>query len=287
MLLFFLCANLTVNYDALYDSATTALVKFTAVKDSAIHRFIALGKDPLTADTTIHYLISKFDTKSAIARHAIKDVIKGIGPSAIPVIADHLDERGTDEEARALKQALWVLEEIGDTAIVGPVSPYAADADWHVRSAALTALGKSRSRAAVPFIIPALTDTVNTVRKSAYAALSQLATEKEISYLLRGLDDEHYGVRYAALAGIRKVGVQALAAVRTELETRDKDRYFLLAALAAIGRDPLDPAIIHRVTPAERWAFYSNCEDSERLAPSLSVEDHDILLNYLEERLKD
>ena len=83
-----------------------------------------MGKDPATADTTIVFLLSKFDTKSSIERHTLKDILKEIGISAVKWIVHKLEYRGSDDEARALKQSLWVLGEIGGVVVVEVIFGY-------------------------------------------------------------------------------------------------------------------------------------------------------------------
>ena len=86
--------NQEIDFEDLFNRATTSLVQFQVVKDSAFEKLIEMGQDSLFADTTIDFLVSKFDTKSARERHTLKDILKKIGSPAIKGIVKKLDYRG-------------------------------------------------------------------------------------------------------------------------------------------------------------------------------------------------
>ena len=284
MILFFcLLTASSVDLEALYEKATTRLVSFQAVRDSAIEEFVRMGKAPSTSDTTIIYLVSKFDTKSSIERHTLKDILKEIGISAVKWIVHKLDYRGSGDEARALKQSLWVLGEIGGAEIVEPAARFIADESWAVRSAAFTTLGKSKSYEAVDFVVKGLSDAVALVRKSAYYALSEIATEREFPNLLDGLTDDFYGVRYAALAGIVMLNPQP-GLLLAELGDDDSRNYFVLSALAEIEMEYDSLSVIKAFSPATRKALYDIFPES-LLARSLEHETHPLLKIYLNKKI--
>lgn len=287
MILFFvLLFDIGVDLEELYDEATTRLVSYRAVKDSAVERFIALGEDPLTSDTTITFLVSKFDTKSSIERHTLKDILKAIGAPAIEWIVKSMGYRGSDAAARSLKQSLWVLGEIGGEEVVEPTAPFADDDEWAIRSGALTALGKSGSYKALPYVLGRLRDTVAVVRKSAYYALSEIATEDELHYLFKGLGDPYYGVRYAALAGLHKIGPNKKRKLIEELGDDDTENYFIVSASSStkIHSELLER--IHKLSPSLRKALYEVLE-KPFLMEVLRDETHPLLRTYLKQRIEE
>ena len=272
-----------IDLEALYDKATTRLVSFGAARDSAIQEFVKMGKDALTSDTTVIFLVSKFDTKSSIERHTLKDILKEIGTSAVKWIVSRLDYRGSDEEARSLKQSLWVLGEIGGAEIVEPAARFIADESWAVRSAAFTTLGKSKLHEAIPFVLDGLNDTVALVRKSAYYALSEIATEEQFPSFVNGLRDEYYGVRYAALSGISRLNPQP-ALLFSEIGDDDSRNYFVLSALAGIEMECDSLDAIRAFSPATRKAFYDILPE-RLLTRSLKHETHPLLKTYLRKKI--
>lgn len=283
ILLFFLLYDVDVDLEQLYNKATTRLVSFQAVKDSAMQEFVALGENPLSSDTTIVFLISKFDTKSSVERHTLKNILKEIGIPAISLIVSELDYRGSDGEARRLKQSLWVLGEIGSTQIIEPVARFINDEAWSVRSGAYTALGKSESYEAIRHVLQGLSDTVSLVRKSAFHALSVIATERELPYLLRGLTDDFYGVRYAALSGIRRIKAKVDLPVE-QLSDDDLSDYFVLATLDSSDMEYVFNKHFGSASPAARKVMY------DMLAPPLLEdamirETHPLLKTYLKKRI--
>jgi HEAT repeat protein len=280
---FLLFSHVDVDLEQLYQTATTRLVNFSAAKDSAMQEFVLLGTDSLTSDTTIRFLVSKFDTKSSVERQTLKDILKDIGPRAIKWIVRGLDGRGSDDEARSLKESLWILGEIGGVHIVEPVAPYINDSAWAVRSAAFTALGQSKSYEAINYVIKGLVDSIALVRKSSYYALSELATEREMPFLLTGLSDEFYGVRYAALSGIRRLGACEFL-IFEHLGGSETNDYFYVAAMAGSEVEHLFDDRFWPTSPSTRKAMYEILP-ARALQRALNKESHPLLKAFLTRRL--
>lgn len=268
--------------EMLYDQATTRLVSYRAVKDSAVALFVELGRDSSTSDSTLDFLVSKFDTKSSVQRHTLKNILVEIGEKAIDRIAARLDYRGSDMEARALKQSLWVLGEIGGERIVDPAAVFIRDTEWSVRSGAFTALGKSASSRALPYLYEGLNDTVALVRKSAFHSLAQIATERDVAYLIDGLDDPFYAVRYAALSGLRKIGCGWSGLAQAGID--DLNDFFFMSLKTE--RDTLHgfADLTRSMPPSVRKAAYGNFSQDEMRA-ALATEVHPLLINYLRKRI--
>ena len=285
LVIFLFFANISIDLEELYDKATTRLVSFQAVKDSAVEEFVSLGKDSATADTVLAFLNAKFDTKSSIERHTLKNILKEIGPPAIRSIASNMDYRGSDSEARSLKQSLWVLGEIGDEQIIEPVRHFTGDRAWAVRSGAFTALGKTKSCKILPYLMEGLDDTVALVRKSAFFALSEIATERELHYLLRGLGDEFYGVRYAALSDVKKAGADTVW-LTEELGDNDIKDYFVISTLTHLDIDHGIEEFVLAASPAVRKAVYGILSESQ-LIKALARENHPLLKQYIMKQIED
>jgi HEAT repeat protein len=283
ILLLFLCCDIGLDLEHLYDLATTRLVSFQAVKDSAMQEFVSLASDSQKQETTVVFLLSKFDTKSAVERHTLKNIFKLIGEPAIPLIVKELDYRGSDRESRSLKQSLWVLGEIGTAQIVEPVTQYIHDEQWSVRSGAYTALGKSRSVAAIDHVMEGLDDSVTLVRKSAYHALSELATEQQLPHLLRGLSDPFYGVRYASLSGVRRLELQERMPESLDDEA---SCYFAIAALDSSEVLRVFNERAGSAPPAVRKVMYGLLGASG-LEQALRNETHPLLRAYLKQRIQE
>lgn len=278
--------NQHVDYVDLYNKATTSLVTFEAQRDSAVQTLIELGKDSLLGNTTVRFLVSKFDTKSSIERHTIKNILKEIGTSAIHEILEQIDYRGSDEESRSLKQSLWVLGEIGGDEIVEPVARFIDDSYWQIRSGAHTALGKSQSEAALPHILRGLTDSISVVRKSAFYALSQIATEDELYYLIDGLDDEFYGVRYAAAEGLKKLGIVVVQPLVEAISSDAVSNYFIVEVLKHISAEDQLKLSITSESPALRYSIYRAIDNTDFLKDLLQHETHPLLKTFLDVKTK-
>jgi HEAT repeat protein len=285
ILIFFVLCDIEVDLERLYDQATTRLVSFQTVKDSAMEKFVTLGTNPASSDTTIKFLLSKFDTKSSVARHTLKDILKEIGIPAVKWIVHDLGYRGSDEEARSLKQSLWVLGEIGDSQIIESVARFIHDKSWSVRSSAYTALGKSNSDKAIDYLLDGLDDTVSLVRKSAFHALSALAAERELPHLLRGLSDIFYGVRYAALSGVRRIKAQVNVPLELPIDEYFND-CFVIATLDSVQIEYVFNEHYASVSPAARKVMYDMLT-LNLLEDALSKETHPLLKKYINKRINE
>ncbi|KPJ74474.1 hypothetical protein AMJ52_00380 [candidate division TA06 bacterium DG_78] len=289
MIFLLLIINQDIDFEDLFSKATTSLVQFAAVKDTAFERIIEIGQDSLLGDTVIDFLVSKFDTKSARERHGLKDMLTKIGNSAIAGIVKKLDYRGSDRASRSLSQSLWVLGEIGDEKIIEHVAYFIDDEQWHIRSGAYTALGKTKSIKARPYILQGLYDSVAIVRKSAYYALSSIATENEIAHLIDGLDDEFYGVRYAAVKGLLHVGSAAREPLMKTVTHSTENDYFVVKTLLQLS----DSAVVQeqiiqyvREKPAPiRFVVYEECNDKNLLRLFSESENNLLLKNYINRKI--
>jgi len=286
MIFLLFIVNQEIDFEDLFTKATTALVQFQAVRDSATQKFMELGQDSLLADTTIDFLVSKFDTRSRSERHAIKNILKKIGKPAIKGIVKKIDYRGGDEESRSLKQSLWILSEIGGDEIVEPAVRFIHDAEWQIRSGAYTALGKSKSIKALSYILEGLNDSISIVRKSAYYALSQVATEGELSYFIDGLADEFYGVRYAAVEGLLNIGAEAVKPLVEALGSDDTKNYFIIEALKQIEAEDQLKLLITTKVSSIRYSIYQGINDVHFLKEMLKDENHPLLKTFLETKIK-
>lgn len=288
MILVLLLACQMYDFDSLYNTATTLLVQFQEEQKMAFDTLVELARDSAYADTALVFLVDRFDTKSAIERHRLKDIFKAIGPAAIPAIVRRIDHRGSDAEDRHLSQSLWVLGEIGGDSIVEPVSGFVHDNNWHIRSSAFTALGKSKSVRARDFIVSGLHDTIDPVRKSAYYALSEIASLPDIPYLKIGIEDPFYGVRYAALKGLVALDSAAHTALVDIAETSEQGMFYAVLGLCSI--DHIDEAL-NNLTPSAsayvRFQVYNACDDIVRLRELLEQEEETILENCIRRTIKD
>jgi HEAT repeat protein len=262
MLLVFMLLGQIIDFQQLYDEATTSLVQFQTVREAAIDSLVVLGKNTFYTDTVVAFLVSKFDTKGALERHIMKDILKEIGEQAVPGIVDRIDKRGSDGEDRQLAQSLWVLGEIGSDKAVEAVSCFTQDGKWQIRSSAYTALGKMESRIAVPYIVKGLSDSIGITRKSAFYALSTIACIEDIPHFIKGLADEFYGVRYAAVKGLEHIGAPALEPLLNALGQNTMLDMFVVRSLLKIGAHDTVCACLDHYPPEIRYIIYEEIPDS-------------------------
>ncbi len=285
ILLFFLLTQ-NIGYEYLYYSATILEVQFKDEKDSAFAKLIELARDSLYADTTMNFLISKFDSKHGRERHGLKDLFVELGEPAVEYIVAHIDYRGSDEESRALKQSLWVLGEIGGEAYIDAVGEFTNDKLWQVRSGAYTTLGKSESPKARPYVLHGLDDADPSVRKSAFYALNEIATDNEIDVLIHGLGDPSYGVRYAAVKGLVNLGDAVIAPLFEIFGNDDFTDFFVARVLGELNSLDFDRSPLHTHPKTEvRFAYYDACTDTHHLKEAQKSEENERLKAYLQRKI--
>ncbi len=285
ILLFFLLAQ-DIDYEQLYYAATILEVQFKDERDSAFARLVELAQDSLYADTTMHFLVSKFDSKHGRERHGLKDLFVVLGEPAVAHIIAHIDYRGSDAESRALTQSLWVLGEIGGDTYVDAVSAFISDEQWQVRSGAYTALGKSESPRARPYVLRGVDDDDPSVRKSAFYALSEIATDSDLGVLIQGLRDSSYGVRYAAVKGLVNLKDTVIVPLFEIFGDDDFTDFYIARVLGALDSLDFDRAPLSAHPRTEvRFAFYDACADVQTLKKALESEENERLKAYLQRKI--
>jgi hypothetical protein len=285
ILLFFLFTQ-EIDYEYLYYSATILEVQFKEEKDSAFAKLVELAQDSLYADTTIEFLISKFDSKHGRERHGLKNLFMEFGKPAVKHIIAHLNYRGSDEESRALKQSLWVLGEIGGEEYIDAVSALLGDEQWQVRSGAYTTLGKSESPQARQYILRGLEDVDPSVRKSAFHALTAVATDADMELLIGGLNDPSYSVRYAAVKGLVSLGDTVIPSLFEVFGTHDRVDFFAARVLGELDSLDFDRSPLYEHSQREvRFAYYDACTDTHHLNQAQQVEKNERLKAYLRRKI--
>lgn len=286
MILLLFLIHQEYDYQDLFNKATTLLVQFQTEQDSAFDLLVQLGSDSLTANTTLDFLVSKFDTKSAIERHRLKDIFKAVGTAAIPSVIKRLDYRGSDEESRHLAQSLWVLGEIGSAEIVEPVVRFIDDPDWRIRSSAYTALGKATAPAALPYLLNGCEDPVNIVRKSAYYALGSDLMDTLPRCLFQGLSDSFYGVRFASVYGL--VNSAESLAIEERIGRDQEGDYFLVRVLVDLGVDENKiMRYAHHREARVRMLVYNYTENIQALQEFLVQEGVPLMQSVIKKRIEE
>jgi hypothetical protein len=166
------------------------------------------------------------------------EIIRRIGPAAIPVLADML----RDDRVSIRRSAVDVLIDLApDTASEQPMLRGAlGDADSLVARDAARALGALGKRASpsVSALVKALSHEEPHVRLYAAEALASIGPKaaKATKDLARALGDPIPGVRWAACEALASIGPAAQPAVPQLIETlKDEFLYVRICAVGALG----------------------------------------------------
>lgn len=162
-------------------------------------------------------------------RAPLGDILAGIGPNTIALIAPYLqaDKLPPADKADDLNAAKVQLIEImgkfktADAAT--PIIPFKDDADPNVRRTVVTALANIADPVGAPVLIAALQDpnTDATARAAAAGALGAIATPEANAAMTRALSDYDLSVASAAGAGLKRAGDKASGSIAQALSDPD------------------------------------------------------------------
>lgn len=182
-------------FDSLFIIASAGEVKFQQMVKPAEDSIAAMGLN------VVPFMIDLLDTKSPRERNAIVNIMKKIGPPAIPQLATALKL----PKGLAVERACMALGEIADTSSVPALNSVARHPRWRVREETLTALGKIGDLRAKEVIIGALSDSIGLVRKAAVVADGKLKLRESAAELVHMLGDDFYGARMTAAEALLKL----------------------------------------------------------------------------------
>jgi len=164
--------------------------------------------------------------------------IKVLGPAAIPMLIDLLNDKG------AMTTAMICLSQVGPE-VVWPLTRTLTNEAPRVRSAAIVTLGllRSNGQVAVPALVARLeSDEDNRVRASAANALGYIGKDPEVAVpaLVKHLSDADPTIRAQAALALAKFGRQAQAGVPMLLKTM-RDENLTVRNSAAVALKEIDP----------------------------------------------
>ncbi|MCK9579788.1 MAG: HEAT repeat domain-containing protein [Methanoregula sp.] len=146
---------------------------------------------------------------------------------------------GADDCAKI--NAVALLERLGQHSAADLIS-LARENNAEVKVAALRALGRIKSKNALPVLIPLLADPSPELRRTVTESLGNIRDASAIPHLIRCFLDQSAAVRSSAIRALSGMGNFAL---RPVLEaTDDKEPQIRSAALETLGKFP-DPVVLH------------------------------------------
>ncbi|HVK04995.1 MAG TPA: HEAT repeat domain-containing protein [Armatimonadaceae bacterium] len=163
-------------------------------------------------------------------RVPLGDILAGIGPETVPLIAPYLApaeldkfKDKPDDLAKAKIQLIEILGKFKVPEAARPMLPFRDDPDPNVRRAVVTSLANIADPIGAPVLIAALTDpnTDASARAAAAGALGGIGTPEANAAMAKALTDYDNSVANAAAAGLRRAGDSAAGAIRQALQNAD------------------------------------------------------------------
>ncbi len=187
--------TLQAKIDSMFVIASSGDFKYRELVEPTIDDIAALGVE------AVPYLIDKLGTKDARERVTLENILKKIGPPAIPYLNDALLETDSLQLSRVAK----ILYYLPDSSSVESLMKVAENRYFWVRYESIRALGKIADRKAAPAIKTALGDSNELVRTMAAVAAGRLGAKGFHFQLVEALSDSYYGVRMAAYEELKKL----------------------------------------------------------------------------------
>jgi HEAT repeat protein len=202
-----LLADTRSEVNRLFQQASSGEIRFT--------KLVQPSKDSLSAmkDSAAKYLVDRLTTTDAREALTLVDIFRGMGKVGTPYLIGALNTTNKYQ----LRTTCRCLADVKDSTAIDALLQTATNADYTVRSEAITAVGKSGGGAATATKLePFLKDPVFSVRKSAVYGLGVLKIPASLDLLIASLDDQHFGVRltaYDALVSFDTLARERVAAL--------------------------------------------------------------------------
>lgn len=193
-------------FDSLFVIASSGEVKFQAMVQPAVDSIAALGPD------VVPLLVKKMDTRSPRERLAIMQILKKIGPSAVPRLLPVLNS----DNGLVVERACTGLGDIADTSATLALARISGHRRWQVREQSLDALGKIKDQRGLEAVMTGFRDSVGNVRKAAVVTAGRLVQESTIPALVGMFTDSFYGARLMAAEALLSMDTATVIAVLTD-----------------------------------------------------------------------
>ncbi len=183
-------------------------------------------------------------------RAPLGDILAGIGPDTIPLIAPYLQADKlppvdkVDDLRNAKVQLIEIMGKFKTPEAATPIIPFKDDADPNVRRTVVTSLANIADPIGAPVLIAALQDqnADATARAASAGALGAIATPEANAAMTTALSDYDLSVASAASAGLKRAGDKAAGSIAEALGNSDP-AVRALAADAAGGMRTTDLAV--------------------------------------------
>ena len=150
-------------------------------------------------------------------RAPLGDILAGIGPETIPLIAPYLQADKlppadkADDLNTAKVQLIEIMGKFKTPEAAQPIIPFKDDPNPNVRRTVVTSLANIADPIGAPVLIAALQnpDTDATARAAAAGALGAIASPEANAAMMTALSDYDLSVATAASAGLKRAGNKA------------------------------------------------------------------------------
>jgi hypothetical protein len=183
-------------------------------------------------------LMPHLESKDVRERVIMENLINGVGGDCTPHLVDAL----SFESPLGRSRAATYLGNVGDERSVQPlIGLLEVEGDWSVIEAAITGLGKLKTRGIeVPSepIVAFAKHEMEPIRRAVVVALSHIGDEKAIPLHIEALNDELFSVRYPAAQALASFSDVAIEPLKKLLGSDDITRKALACyALGSSGSD--------------------------------------------------
>ncbi|HZW31782.1 MAG TPA: HEAT repeat domain-containing protein, partial [Isosphaeraceae bacterium] len=221
------------------------------------------GRDPAIR-------LRALDHPALAVRLESQRLLAGLGPAAIPVLADRLTSGGP--EAGRL-HALWALDAIGGPEVRRIIGSVLSDSAAQVRLQAIRSVGIRHDRTALPDLVRLLRDRDAAVRREAAIAIGKLGDVRAGPALFAALDEADRFAAWSVRGAIRRLDAwEKDALVAALLDDRRRESALALSeeAWAVAVVEALTESLLRTGSPAIRARLVANLAGQYRRYPEWS-----------------
>jgi HEAT repeat protein len=227
----------------------------------AISSLVATRAEEVDTDELFRELIAAVSDKADAGRRAAAiAALEGVGARALPALAEALRQ----SEASAAIALAGLVGQVGGAEAVALLEPLAESADTNIAAAAISALGRTRHRAATAILLRELDAGDEWLRFARVGALGELGDARAVPALEKLLNETL--MEEAAATALEEIAsVESVTALAGNL--RDTDGRFrprVLAALVSLSEDerPLPSAIQEHLRRLAWRSFRQSADDA-------------------------
>ncbi len=207
----------------------------------------------------IPQMLTKLETHDAREMHAIVDIFKGIGETAV----ESLTTRIYSQDSFIRRLAIRCLGEIKSEKAVGALAAIKDHDDFRTRSKVMTALGMIGSPDGSYTVMQGLSDPDDLVATAAAVACGKIKAGIKPNVLVKALSHPYYGVRHSAANSLAELGEIAVNPLLDYVQSQPTilGLGYVVQAMGRVDSPDVVPTLTLMLTSID-WSIRANSAEA-------------------------